>query len=294
MLVQLRTRAPDAKKLAGKVLGASTAKLLLTGDCDVYKPDGEPLVLLRRGALDPVMLDAAYPALHALRAYKTDNRGAYTGLVRVAKTRFLDGSKSKSTRTMDEDGKTVSVASAVVGYFDKQGGRFPFCRETAFTAKEVAKWRTLLPMARVVDGLFSKLLPVRHTKQLEACACAPSEFTIAGTAFTTLTVNNNVAPSGVHKDKGDFKHGFGIISVVRRGEYEGALLLFPEYYIGVDLQHGDVLFFNSHDWHGVTPMVKKSEDAERISVVYYMRAAMVECRPPGEQLEALRGQQGLG
>lgn len=293
MLVQLRSRVANAHELAGKTCTLRDVTLQLRGDCDVYKPDGTPLVMLRRGALSKQLLEQAYPALHELRKYKTDNRGAYAGTKRI-QARYGDGTIAKNTRTRTADGKVYSVASAIVGYFDKQGGRIPFCRETAFTGKEPAQWATVVPMVQAAAALLKEVAPSRYDAQLAACAKCPSEYVIPGTPFTTLTVNNNVAPAGTHKDAGDYKDGLGVISVLRRGRYTGAWLVFPEYRVGANLQDGDVLFFNSHDWHGVTAMHKHSDDAERISVVYYMREKIQRCLPAAEQLAQLQQRQGLG
>lgn len=289
-IIQLRTRASNADRLRGLVPTETDVVVKLEGDADVYKPDGTHLCMLRRRAVPETLCESAYPALHKLRSYKTDNRGAYAGATRTQAV-FEDGTVSKNSRTRDAHGKRFLVASAVVGYFDKQGGRFPFCRETAFTGKFPAEWATIAEMSRHVASLMKVNVPNRYALQAQACLKCPAEYVIPGTPFTTLTVNNNVAPAATHTDKGDFKDGMGIISVVRRGSYSGAWLCFPEYLVGVDLRDGDVFFFNSHDWHGVTPMVKESEDAERISVVYYMREKMLNCLPAKEQLKVLHDKQ---
>lgn len=280
--IQLRSRRGNAEALRGKMLQESDVRVLLHNDADVYKPDGTPLIMLRRAAIPSSITEHAYPALHELRKQKTDNRGAYAGATRTH-AQFEDGSLSKNSRTRTPDGKRLLVASAVVGFYDRQGGRFPFCRQTAFTAKEVALWDTIVPMVEHVAGVFKDAHPSRYAAQMEACKACP-DYVIGKTPFTTLTVNNNVAPSATHTDKGDFKGGLGVISVVRRGNYEGSWLVFPEYMVGVDLRDGDVLFFNSHDWHGVTPMFEQDETAERISVVYYMRDRMADCLPPEQEL----------
>lgn len=141
----------------------------------------------------------------------------------------------------------------------------------------------MVPMAKHVAELFERELPDRFAKQMEIVHRTPSEYVIDGTPFTTLTVNRNIA-GRIHKDAGDYKEGFGVISVLRRGSYSGGTLVFPEYRCGVDLGHGDVALFNAHDWHGVIDFRDTSEDFERISVVYYYRAKMVECLPAREEL----------
>lgn len=285
-VVQLRTRVANAEALKGKQLTTRDVSIKLLGDTDVYKPDGSPLVMLRRGAIRRELSEAAYPALHKLRNYKTDNRSAYAGATSFRD--IMQGAAAEKgmtqTRARRADGSRAYVASAVVGYFDRQGGRFPFCRETAFTAKETALWDTVLPMVDEASALFRRTSPTRWEKQRAAAlSCAP-EYIIGATPFSTLTVNNNVAPSAAHKDAGDFKEGLGLITVVRRGKYTGGWLVFPEYLVGVDLDDGDAIFFNSHDWHGVTAMKKKSDDAERISVVYYLRDRMKDCLPHAQEL----------
>lgn len=280
--IQLRTRIANAEALRGKMLTEQDVHVLVQRDADVYKPDGTPLLMLRRGSIPKPVLEHAYPALHELRKQKTDNRGAYAGATRTY-AQFEDGTASKNSRTRTADGKRLLVASAVVGFYDRQGGRFPFCRQTAFAAKEVALWNTVVPMVEHVGNVFKQVAKPRYDAQMRECAKCP-DYVISNTPFSTLTVNNNVAPSATHTDKGDFKGGLGVISVVRRGYYEGAWLVFPEYMVGVDLQDGDVLFFNSHDWHGVTPMFEQADGAERISVVYYLREKMVDCLPPADEL----------
>lgn len=282
-IVQLRSRVANAERFAGTIPDATHVDLLLQGDVDVYRPDGQPLCLLRRGWLSAPLLEAAYPALHSLRTARTSNRGKYAGEQRIEKV-FTDGKKSKNTHT-------TPVASAVVGYFDRQGGRFPYCRTTAFTANETAAWQTVLPLADRVAVLMQDLSPARYAKQLDHARRCHPDFIIRNSPFSTLTVNNNVALSGIHRDAGDFKDGIGAISVLRRGHYTGAWLVFPEYRVGVDLGHGDVLLFNSHDWHGVTRIALESAEAERISVVYYLREKMLACGSAASEIARARSKQ---
>lgn len=288
--IQLRSKLPEPEKLAGMMLTRENVAILLEGDADVFKPDGTPLLMLRRGSIPQAVRDTAYPALHHLRKQTTDNRGRYAGASRVYDV-HEDGSKTTNSRTRDAEGKRYLVASAIVGYYDRSG-RFPFCRETAFTNKEPEKWSELLPMCEHVSDLMREVVPKRFALQMAQARKSP-DFVIGSTPFTTLTVNNNVAPAATHTDKGDFKDGLGIISCARVGKYEGAWLVFPEYMVGADLRDGDVIFFNSHDWHGVTPMIAESDGAERITVVYYCRQNMAECLPLVQELERAKSR-GVG
>lgn len=116
-------------------------------------------------------------------------------------------------------------------------------------------------------------------------ARSPGRRAVQRNAPRSLRAPARVAPSGVHTDKGDYKDGFGVIVVLRRGQYRGAHLVFPEWGVSADLQHGDVLFFNSHDWHGVTPFRDLASDAIRISLVFYFREKMVKCGNGAAELE---------
>lgn len=275
--VQLRSalRESDVRKVAAQRCQPQDHTILLDGNADVFKPDGEPLLLLRRGGIPADIRDKAYPSLHHLRTYKTTNRGVYGGEGPRITTKFADGVKSKNSHA-------APAASAIIGYFDRQGGRHPHCRTTAFTASEVALWKELLPMIEGVDAMFKRELPSYHAAQLKAVRTTDPHWVIGGTAFSTLTVNNN-AVAGIHQDKGDYKAGFGIISCHRMGNYTGGILCFPQYRVGVDLQDGDVLFFNAHDWHGMTP-IEADGEYERITCVYYFREKMVDCGTPDEEL----------
>ena len=270
-IVQLRARRTYTEKLAGRKMHREDVGILLTGDADVYRPDGSPLCFLRKGAIPEDVAEAAYPALHSLRAYKSNNRGNYSGEQRVAS---YEGSRNTGTS---------SVASAIVGYFDRQGGRHPYCRQTAFTANEVEKWNTIVPMTRVVAKVFEECLPTHFARQMSAAQKSHPAWVIDGTPYSTLTVNNNVV-AATHRDKGDFKEGFGCISVARRGQYDGAILMFPEYGVGVELDDRDVFLFDPHAWHAVTPFENTEEGYERISVVYYFREKILNCGTPAEEL----------
>lgn len=261
--------------------------VLVAGDVDVYKPNGDPLIMLRRRSISEEVLDAAHPNLrYVAQRYRSDNRGKYAGAARSSVV-YKDGTVSKSSRTRTPDGKPLNIESAAIGYFDRQGGRIPFCRATAFTANEVEKWKHIVPLTRSVAEVFRGALTKRYEVQMVVARATPSEYVIKGTPFTTLTVNRNIA-GRIHKDAGDFKGGFGCLSVFRSGTYKGGVLVFPEYGVGADMGHGDVILFNPHDWHGVTDFYDTEKDFERISVVYYYRERMQNCLPAAQELARVR------
>jgi len=263
---------------AGGLAVDSDFVILLTGDCDVYKPNGEPLLFLRRKALSEEATNAARENLSEVaQKHGTDNRSKYAGQSRVS---YVDanGVKSRNSRTAQV------VASATIGYFNRMGGRYPFCRPTAYTASEVEKWQTIVPLVQEVSKVFEGAMPKHFKAQMDAAKATPADYVIADTCFSTLTVNHNIA-GRIHTDKGDYSKGFGCISVCRQGQYKGGVFCYPEYLVGVDLEDRDLILFDAHSFHAVTDFRETEPDFERVSVVYYFREKMTECLPTAQELE---------
>ena len=111
-------------------------------------------------------------------------------------------------------------------------------------------------------------MPENHKKQLERAES--TDFYINGTSFSTFTVNKNFR-TGVHKDAGDFKDGFGNLTVLENGNFKGAYTVFPQYGIGVNVREGDFLAMDVHEWHANTELYLENSESERISFVCYLR-----------------------
>lgn len=274
----------DAK--VGKVLTPADVNLLLTGPAKVRKPDGGLLCIYVPQAFDPALLQASYPALHALRTLVTDNRGLASGTPRVKR-----GASNRS--------ESKKVPSAIIGAVDATAATFPYCRLTAWTGRETEAFRSLWPLFTAIGQSFAQLVPDRHQAQMARVLATQPEWIVPGTPFSTITVNNTY-PTGVHTDRGDLAEGFSNLTVLRRGAYAGGWLCFPEYRVGVDMGDGDLLLMDAHEWHGNTAIDKApcscsfqlpangdsqlaakcpGCSAERISVVAYYRTAMAACGP---------------
>jgi len=184
----------------------------------------------------------------------------------------------------------------------------PVCRLTAFTAQQIEQWDQLLPMFKEVARLFEEHVPDRFAVQAEEARKTHDEWIIKGTPFTTITVNNTY-PTGIHTDKGDLDAGFSTLVALRRGNYTGGWLTFPQYGVAADMQDGDLLLMDAHEWHGNTPLLcegceeplRKPEhmceetqekakfygmqpvSPERVSIVSYFRTKMVSCGTADEE-----------
>lgn len=168
------------------------------------------------------------------------------------------------------------ITGGIVGYFEK-----PTCRVTAFNRDHLEEWGELLRFIREVNRVFRKQFPKRYIPQRVATYESNQDWVIEGTAFSTMTVNlwdeNHKARTVVHKDEGDFARGFGVISIVRSGNYSGGELIFPEYRVAVDLHTGDVLLCDVHEWHCNNEITPISPGWERIATISYFRTKIRNC-----------------
>ena len=211
--LQLRSSHPDAhvRMLVGKRGVAEDAPVLLAGDASAFKPNGERLLTLVRGAIDRRVIDAAWPFMWGLRKHVSTNRGAYGGDDALDDGRAKVKSGGVRYRAVKQDG-TVSktnhanpVRSVVAGAFDRSP-RIPFCRQTAYSTDEPEKWGAALPFVQAGGELFRDVVPDRAAAQREQAEKTHPAYVIPGTPFTTITVNNTVAGTYT-RTRGTFTSG---------------------------------------------------------------------------------------
>jgi len=151
------------------------------------------------------------------------------------------------------------VASNPIGFYEesKNFAKLP-CRLTHFTRVNYDKYHEGLPFIQQINKCFKKLIPDAYQKQL----CKAKEkchLQIPKTCFSTITINRNFR-TALHRDAGDYKEGFGNLTVIERGNYHGGYTCFPQFGIGVDVRRGDFLAMDVHEWHTNTPIVETDED----------------------------------
>jgi hypothetical protein len=151
------------------------------------------------------------------------------------------------------------VASNPIGFYEsgKNFADLP-CRLTHFTRTNFEKYNDGLPFIQHIDKLFQKLIPEAHNKQLTRADTKP-HLKIPKTAFSTVTINRNFR-TAMHRDAGDFRDGFGNLTVIERGKYHGGYTIFPQYGVAIDLRNTDFVAMDVHQWHCNTPMYETEED----------------------------------
>lgn len=150
--------------------------------------------------------------------------------------------------------ESMPIASTVVGALDPAGQR-RYCRLTAWTGRNVPQWEQLQPLLAAVAALLRTYVPDRYAAQMRAAAESHPAWIVPDTPFSTVTVNNSYA-TGTH----------------------------------TDLQDGDLILMDAHQWHANTPLVCvcgqtlngpcRECGAERISVVSYFRTKIRDCGDP--------------
>lgn len=284
--LRIRNRISDEEmaEKVGKILSEDDFNVTPTRDCIIYKPDGQILAVYRKGIIPPELRESTWPILHELKSETTTNRGLASGTPRV------DGPGTRSY--------AMAVPSALLGGFEAQGPK-QYCRLTAWTGRETEKYRLLWPLLQFIGGRMEVDAPARHKAQMAEVAKTHPDWIIPGTPFSTVTVNNSY-PTGVHKDAGDLDAGISTLAVLRRGQFGGGVLVFPEYRVGVDMQDGDLILMDAHSFHGNTdfdPPIKRNMTGkiegsepgfERISIVSYLRTKIVTCESVADEGEKRR------
>ena len=151
------------------------------------------------------------------------------------------------------------VASNPIGFYEESKNfcKLP-CRLTHFTRTNYDKYNNGLPFIQKINQMFQKLIPDSYQKKLNQ-ANKKHHLKIPNTAFSTITINRNFR-TALHRDAGDYKNGFGNLTVIERGKYHGGYTIFPQFGIAVDVRNGDFLAMDVHQWHSNTPIYETKED----------------------------------
>jgi len=261
----------EVAKLQGTWIDESHIKLpLVKEDTDVYYNDNgiyKLLLKFRKNVISDDLVDIGWQSYKDL-AKPSRGRGASAGPIDTegqywSKKDLVD-TKKWSTGYMIKGKKSKmkvnnQVASNPVGFYEASNNfsKLP-CRLTHFTRCNFKKYNEGLPFIQRIDQLFQELIPNAHMKQLER-ANLTNNFKIPNTSFSTVTINRNFR-TALHKDAGDFKGGFGNLTVIERGKYHGGYTVFPQFGIGIDLRNNDFVAMDVHQWHSNTELYETESD----------------------------------
>ena len=246
--------------------------LMIDHDADVWGKDPEApggkrlLAKFRKGVFSDETTKAAWEAFYRLAA-ASRSRGAAAGPIdpksaywkkrKLVNTngwwaQYKTGNKTSKMRVNN------TVFSSVVCYFEETPFMKLPCRLTNYTQTFFEEYKQGLPFIEAIDREFKRLVPDAHKKQYDRIHSTPA-YQIKDTAFSSITVNRNFR-TALHKDAGDFKDGYGNLTVLERGKYHGGETLFPQFGVGFDLRSGDFIAMDVHEWHCNAPMFETQED----------------------------------
>ena len=280
----------------GKFLDERHYDVVVKESTKVLKPDGSILLVYVKDALPRKLCETTFEVMKKVPVTGAGDRGIAAGLLtdpndeRIDRTygepKSVTGARyyrAKEDGTYSNQSIAVPVNSGIIGYFDRSG-RQPYCRQTSFNADKAELFEQARPFFRKVSQVFREQVPERYKAQAEYVAKIHPDFVIPETVFTTITVNRNFR-TACHFDKGDYQPGFGVMTVLQSGEYEGGYLIFPKYRVALDMRTGGLAMADVHEAHSNSEMVGKTNPWIRISLVLYCRVAMLECKSQAEEIE---------
>lgn len=272
VIVEAKLTDEEMESAEGTYFDESAADQIFDEDVDVYvkEPDGSKRLLgkLRKQVIEPETIRIGWEGFY-MAAGTSRNRGAAAGPIDI-KGKYWSKRKpvqvDKWGARYMQNGKVSKmrvnnlVFSSVLGYFEETHFMGLPCRLTSYTMRYFKYYKHGLPFIREIDRCFKALVPERHALQKKAAQEKPL-LHIKDTAFSSVTINRNFR-TALHQDDGDFRQGYGNLSVIERGHYKGGYTLFPRYRIGFNVRTGDFLAMDVHEWHCNTALVETKADAE--------------------------------
>lgn len=173
-------------------------------------------------------------------------------------------------------------------YFGSRPKKFtdPICSKSEANFTYPVEWNLLSSLAKIVTknfyckydlGMYRKLIK-EIKKEIH------SDYHIKGSPFTSIVINKNSAMR-YHFDSGNIKNSLSAM-IVLKNQCHGGQLVFPNYNIHFNMNDGDLILFNGNRvLHGVNNFNLLSPEAYRLSIVFFSRAKMCECKSLSEELK---------
>jgi hypothetical protein len=270
VIVKPKMSDEEIKAKEGQYFDEDSVDTIYDEDVDVYveTPQGKKLLAkLRKQVIEPDIIKTGWEGFW-ITAAPSRNRGAAAGPIDV-KGKYWSGKNPTEIKGWSAkyklNGKKTSlmrvnnnVFSSVLGYFDATPFMKLPCRLTSYTMRYWKYYKHGLPFIHAIDDCFKTLVPDRYAQQRKAAEQKPL-LHIHGTAFSSITINRNFR-TALHRDAGDFREGYGNLSVIERGSYHGGYTLFPQFKVGFNVRTGDFLAMDVHEWHANTKLYETEED----------------------------------
>lgn len=273
---QLKLNEPSlGKNWSMQFMDDSHYDELLNEDTIVYRPDGSILLILLKKAIPENEAQATLKALEKCNQ-KTTQRSTASG-IKSGPYKKMDGSKSGMMRVP----KGWEVISVALGSFERSA-RMPFAKHLSWSLNNSKEFAQTFPLLQRCSNYFKEHNPAKYNMQKEICDRTHPDWVIPGTVFTTLTVNKNFR-TAAHLDAGDLPEGFSCMAVLKSGFQKGGNLVLPNWRLATQLDHGDLVMFDPHEYHGNTQVSLIQKGAVRCSIVMYYRTLLQHCKGAEEE-----------
>jgi hypothetical protein len=204
-------------------------------------------------------------------------RGREVLRYQVVRGRLLSIAKHLSDKSEYVQGERTSglkTRAAIYGYMPRNPVRCDWCRQTSMDSSSRSLYPYVEEYAKMVDDMY----PEQDKTEVH------EEWRIAKTRFSSLNINQNFAIK-YHTDTGNIK-GMKSNVFIYRKDCTGGRLVVPGLRVAFEQKMGALIIFDGFSMtHGVTQIVKTSEDYVRSSIVLYTMTRMAHCLPPTDEIK---------
>lgn len=183
--------------------------------------------------------------------------------------------KAAKKRYITSQPRSNRCHSNVLGAIDRSG-RIPYGRMTKSTENRYEEFVANQPFYHEINDFLKETHPDKYeTLNARFSQVKDDRYNLFGTAFTTITVNNNFQVA-YHRDGNNAEGAVAALAVMENGQWTGGEFVFPELKIGFNIRKGDVLIGDNQGLiHGMLPFNMESHDAENIMFVFYQRDGII-------------------
>jgi hypothetical protein len=250
-----RSQDERFKKLKGQAVKETDASRFVTADT-LVTIDGEPQLLYKKLKCDISAVEWA--------------------------ARQIKYAETKRTAGM-------ATRSATFGYMPRRALFQDFCHKSDGGTKHDRRIEMALhELAKELEGIYAKHFPLVYAahKALADEKILP-EWKLDGSVFSSGIVNkDNQLP--YHTDAGNFKGVYSNMVGLKKG-INGGHLVIPELDLKFEIADKTLIIFNGQEFvHGVTPIIKTSDDAHRFTIVYYTMEQMWKCLDRDGEIKRIR------
>jgi len=185
----------------------------------------------------------------------------------------------------------MKASSVTFGYLPAIHTRNHPCRVASLCRKNTIAHEELMSMTETVADCYLRIAPkIAGSHLSETKTKTLPEYRIHETMFTSGIVNKS-SQLPYHFDSGNFKGAWSAMLGLSKGIAGGNLVL-PEYNLKMAITDKSICFFDGQKRvHGVTPIYRSDEQAERYTIVWYSLERLWKCLTHKDEIKRMNASQ---